>query len=576
MANTDMEETMLKKDFFAGKQQRPPADFFEITFGDLLNQRAEEYGDKEAILYVSPIQARWTYTQFRDDCNRVAKSLIKLGLQKGDKVAMWGTNTPEWIFTYGGTVKMGGVLVTVNTNYRSHELEYLLKQSDTNTLVLIDEFKGNNYIDSLYRVIPELNNSEPGKLHSDKLPLLKNVIFAGEKSFPGMFTWKEFIELGKDVPDQDLAIFQKACHFNDVFNMQYTSGTTGFPKGVMLTHYNVINNAWYVGEAQNYSDAERLVIPVPFFHCFGLTMSINTCVAHGATQLPVLYYDPSWVLETISSGKATACQGVPTMWIEELEHPEFDNYDLKHLRTGIMAGSPCPIEIMKRVTEKMAPEITISYGLTEASPVMTKTRPTDTLERRVTTVGKALPHVQVEIRDPVTGETVPRGTIGEICCKGYLIMKGYYKMEEATENAFYPDGFLRTGDLGTMDDEGYVNVTGRLKDMIIRGGENIYPREIEEFLYKHPKVLDVQVIGVPSIKYGEEVAAYIKVKPGQETTGEEIREFCQGQISRFKIPKYIRFVEEYPMTASNKIQKYLLREQAIEDFDLKDQIQDTA
>lgn len=567
---------MTKKEFLVGKQLRPPNDFFEITFGDLLDQRAEEYGDKEAILYVSPIQGRWTYREFRDTCNKVAKSLIKLGVQKGDKVSIWATNVPEWIFTYGGTVKMGGILVTVNTNYRAHELEYLLNQSDTTTLVLIEEFKGNNYIESLYKIAPELNDCEPGKLKAKKLPLLRNVIFIGDKKYPGMFTWKEFLELGIDVPDEELAKYQRACHHHDVFNMQYTSGTTGFPKGVMLTHYNVINNAWYVGEAQNYTDAERLCIPVPFFHCFGLTMSITNCVTHGATQMPVLYYDPTWVLETLDRGKATACQGVPTMWIGVLEHPDFDKYDLRYLRTGIMAGSPCPIEIMRRVTEKMAPEVTISYGLTESSPVMTKTRPTDPLERRVTTVGRPLPHVEVQIRDPETGKEVPRGTVGEICCRGYLTMKGYYKMEEATKEAFYPDGFLRSGDLGTMDEEGYVNVTGRLKDMIIRGGENIYPREIEEFLYKHPKIMDVQVIGVPSRKYGEEVAAYIKLRPGQEATEEEIREFCQGQIARHKIPKYVKFVEEYPMTASGKIQKYKLREQAIEDFGLEGEIMETA
>ena len=567
---------MATKEFLLGKQRKPEGDFFELTFGDLLDQRAEEYGDKEAIVYVSPIQGRWTYKEFRDEANKVAKSLIKLGVKKGDKVSMWGTNIPQWIFTYAGTVKMGGILVTVNTNYRSHELEYLLRQSDTNTLVLIEEFKGNNYVESLYKVLPELKDSEPGKLNSEKLPLLKNVVFAGDKKFPGMFTWDEFVALGADISDEELAKYQEACDPHDVFNMQYTSGTTGFPKGVMLTHFNVINNGWYVGAAQNYTDAERLCIPVPFFHCFGLTMSITTCVAHGATQLPVLYYDPTWVLETLSEGKATACQGVPTMWIGVLEHPDFDKYDLRHLRTGIMAGSPCPIEVMKKVNEKMAPEVTISYGLTEASPVMTKTTPSDTLERRVTTVGRQLPHVEVEIRDPATGQEVPRGTVGEICCRGYLTMKGYYKMEEATQEAFYEDGFLRSGDLGTMDEEGYVNVTGRLKDMIIRGGENIYPREIEEFLYTHPKILDVQVIGVPSKKYGEEVAAYIKLRPGQEATEEEVKEFCQGQIARHKIPKYVRFVTDYPMTASGKIQKYLLREQAIKDLDLEDEIQVTA
>jgi fatty-acyl-CoA synthase len=564
------------KEFLFGKQQRPPGDFFEITFGELIDRRAEEYGDKEALVYVSPIEKSWSYTAFRDICNSVAKSLIRLGVKKGDKVSMWGTNVPEWIFTFGGTVKIGGILVTVNTNYRSFELEYILKESDSTTLVLIDEFKGNNYLEALYAVIPELRNCKPGQLKSKKLPFLKNIVFIGEEKHPGAFTWKEFLELGRDVSDEELDKYQKAVEPHDVFNMQYTSGTTGFPKGVMLTHHNVINNGWYVGEAQNYTDAERVCIPVPFFHCFGLTMSITACVTHGATLLPVVYYDPTWVLETVSKGRATACQGVPTMWIGVLEHPDFDKYDLRHLRTGIMAGSPCPIEIMKRVTERMAPEVTISYGLTESSPVMTKTRPNDPLERRVSTVGRSLPHVEIEIRDPETGQEVPRGTIGEICCRGYLTMKGYYKMEEASEEAFYEDKFLRSGDLGTMDEEGYVNVTGRLKDMIIRGGENIYPREIEEFLYQHEKVMDVQVVGVPSLKYGEETAAFIKLRQGQEATEEEIKEFCEGKIARYKIPKYVLFVEEYPMTASGKIQKYVLREMAIKELGLEDQIHKTA
>jgi fatty-acyl-CoA synthase len=564
------------KEFLFGKQQRPPGDFFEITFGELIDRRAEEYGDKEALVYVSPIEKSWSYTAFRDICNSVAKSLIRLGVKKGDKVSMWGTNVPEWIFTFGGTVKIGGILVTVKTNYRSFELEYILKESDSTTLVLIDEFKGNNYLEALYAVIPELRNCKPGQLKSKKLPFLKNIVFIGEEKHPGAFTWKEFLELGRDVSDEELDKYQKAVEPHDVFNMQYTSGTTGFPKGVMLTHHNVINNGWYVGEAQNYTDAERVCIPVPFFHCFGLTMSITACVTHGATLLPVVYYDPTWVLETVSKGRATACQGVPTMWIGVLEHPDFDKYDLRHLRTGIMAGSPCPIEIMKRVTERMAPEVTISYGLTESSPVMTKTRPNDPLERRVSTVGRSLPHVEIEIRDPETGQEVPRGTIGEICCRGYLTMKGYYKMEEASEEAFYEDKFLRSGDLGTMDEEGYVNVTGRLKDMIIRGGENIYPREIEEFLYQHEKVMDVQVVGVPSLKYGEETAAFIKLRQGQEATEEEIKEFCEGKIARYKIPKYVLFVEEYPMTASGKIQKYVLREMAIKELGLEDQIHKTA
>ncbi|UMZ73599.1 AMP-binding protein [Natranaerofaba carboxydovora] len=568
------------KDFLVGDQRKPPNDFFETTFGDLLDQRAEEYGDKEAIVYVSPFEKSYSYKDYRDMCNKVAKSLRMLGVRKGDHVAMWGTNIPQWIFTLGGAAKIGAVLVTVNTNYKASELEYLLQQSDSNTLVLIDEHKGNRYLDSVYQIAPELKDSEPGKLNSENLPKLKNVIFAGGESdpdkdeeHPGMFSWNEFLELGSEIPDNELSRYQSACDPHDVFNIQYTSGTTGFPKGVMLTHYNVINNAWYVGEAQNYTDAERLCTPVPFFHCFGLTMSITACLTHGATILPVPFFDPEWVLKTLDKGKSTACQGVPTMWRVVLDHPDFEEYDLKHLRTGIMAGSNCPMELMKQVTEHMAPEVTISFGQTETSPVLTKTRPSDPLERRVSTVGRPLPNIEVKVFDPETDEEVDPGETGEIRARGYPIMKGYYKMEDETNETITENGWVCTGDLGVMDEEGYLSVTGRLKDMIIRGGENIYPREIEEFLYTHPKVSDVQIIGAPSKKYGEELAAYIKLAEGEEATENEIKEFCTGQIARHKIPKYIKFIDDYPMTASGKIQKYKLRDKAIEDFNLHDQLE---
>lgn len=568
-----------EREYLKGTQLQPPNDFFETTFGDLIDQRAEEYGDKEAILYVSPFEKKYTYNDYREITDKVAKSLIKLGVKKGDHVSMWGTNIPQWIFALGGASKVGAVLVTVNTNYKAAEIEYLLRQSDTHTLITINEHKGNNYVESIYQVIPELENAEPGNLQSEKLPYLKNVIFAGgeadpdnEKKHPGMLTWSEFLEYGKDISDEELKKHKEACDSHDVFNIQYTSGTTGFPKGVMLTHYNVINNAWYVGEAQNYTDAERTCTPVPFFHCFGLTMSITACLTHGATIVPVPFFDPKWVLETIDKGKCTALQGVPTMFRVVLDHPDFDKYDKSHLRTGIMAGSPCPMELMKRVTEYLAPEVTISFGQTETSPVITKTRPSDTLDRRVSTVGRALPHVEVIVADPETGKEMPPGETGEIRARGYPVMKGYYKMPEETKETITEDGWVCTGDLGVMDKERYLQVTGRLKDMIIRGGENIYPRELEEFILTHPKVSDIQVIGVPSKKYGEEVAAYIQLNEGEESTVEEIQEFCEGQIARHKIPKYIQFVEDFPMTASGKVQKYKLRECAIEDFELRDQL----
>jgi fatty-acyl-CoA synthase len=542
---------------------------YNITFGDLLDQTAAKYPDKDALINVQRGQ-RYTYTELKEISNKTAKGFIKLGLKKGDHVAIWATNVVEWVFALFGASKIGAVVVTVNTSYRSHELEYLLKQSDACTLFLVEEYRGNNYIDTLNAVCPELATSEPGKLSVEKLPYLKNVIFFGDKKVPGMFNFNDLLELGADVPDETLSQMQAACKPEEVINMQYTSGTTGFPKGVMLTHNNVINNAYYVGEAQDYTDKDILCIPVPFFHCFGLTMSITTCVVYGATMVPVEEFKPQWVLEAIDKEKCTALQGVPTMWIAELEHPDFDQYDMTSLRTGIMAGAPCPIEVMRKVVEKMAPEVTIAYGQTESSPVVTQTRTNDEIERRVSTVGRSLDGVEIIVVNPETGELCPPNVQGELCYRGYVVMKGYYKMPEATEKAIDENGWLHSGDLGTMDEAGYVKITGRLKDMIIRGGENIYPREIEEFLYSNPKVSDVQVIGVPSIKYGEEVLACIKLREGETSSEEEIREFCQGKIARYKIPKYVRFMDSYPMTASGKIQKYKLRDWAVEELGLQD------
>lgn len=542
---------------------------FNTTFGQMLDDTAAKYPDKDALVNVQK-DLRFSYAELLDIANQTAKAFISMGVKKDDHVAIFATNVVEWVFALFGAAKIGAVVVTVNTNYRSHELEYILQQSDATTLMLIEEYRGNNYVEIANEVCPELATAEPGKLNCDKLPKLKNMIFMGDKKFPGMFSWQDFIELGKKVSDEELAKMQQACDPDDVINMQYTSGTTGFPKGVMLTHNNVINNAYYVGECQKYTEAERLCIPVPFFHCFGLTMSITVCVVYGATMVPVEEFNPLWVLQAIDKEKCTALQGVPTMWIAELDHPEFANYDMSSLRTGIMAGSPCPIEVMRKVTEKMAPEVTIAYGQTESSPVVTQTRTDDELERRVTTVGRPIPGVELEIFNPETGELCAPGVQGEICVRGYVIMKGYYKMPEATEKAVDAEGWLHTGDLGTKDEAGYVKITGRLKDMIIRGGENIYPREIEEFLYSNPKVLDVQVIGVPSIKYGEEVLAAVVLREGETSTPEEMKEFCRGKIARHKIPKYFSFVDSFPMTASGKIQKYKLRDWAVKELNLED------
>ncbi|WKA48863.1 AMP-binding protein [Geobacillus zalihae] len=533
-----------------------------VTVGKLLEERARQYADREAVVYADR-GLRLTYRQFNDYCRLVARGLIRLGIKKGEHVAIWATNVPEWIACQFATGKMGAVLVTVNTNYRAAELEYLLRQSDSTTLFLIEQYRDSSYIDILYEIVPELRTSAPGQLQSKRLPKLKNVIFLGDKRHPGMFTWNDILAMAHDVSEEELDERMESLDPHDVINMQYTSGTTGFPKGVMLTHYNIVNNAHQVAQCMGLGEGDRLCIPVPFFHCFGCVMSTLACVTVGATMVPVVEFHPKRVLETVEAERCTALHGVPTMFIAELNDPDFAKYDLSSLRTGIMAGSPCPVEVMKAVIEKMGmKDITIAYGQTEASPVITQTRTDDPLELRVETVGRALPGVEVKIVEPGTNKEVPRGVQGELCTRGYHVMKGYYNNPEATNEAIDQDGWLHTGDLATMDENGYCRITGRLKDMIIRGGENIYPREIEEFLYKHPKILDVQVVGVPDEVYGEEVMAWIILKDGETATAEEIREFCRGNISRHKIPRYIEFTDSYPMTASGKIQKFKLREMA--------------
>ena len=539
------------------------------TVGDLLDSITQQFGDHDALVYVDR-KLRYNYQQFNEECGKAAKGLMKLGVQKGEHIAIWATNYPEWVITQFATGKMGAVLVTINTYYKVFELEYVLRQSDSTTLILIDGFKDSDYIGAINEICPELKASEPGKLKSERLPMLRNVIYLGDKKMPGMFNWSDLMALGAEVTDEELDARQASLDPDDVINMQYTSGTTGFPKGVMLSHVNIVNNARGVAECMSFTHKDRLCIPVPFFHCFGYVLGTMTCVVSGATMVPVDYYNPVWVLESIQAEKCTAVHGVPTMFIAELEHPDFEKYDLSSLRTGIMAGSPCPIEVMKQVVDRMgAREITITYGQTEASPGITMSRTDDPIELRVATVGRNMPGVEVKIVDPETGEEVSRGVQGELCARGYNVMKGYYKMPEATAAAIDNDGWLHTGDLAVMDDKGYCKITGRVKDMIIRGGENIYPREIEEFLFTHPKVADVQVVGVPSIKYGEEVLACLRIKEGETVTEEEIIEHCKGKIARYKIPRYIKFVTEYPVTASGKIQKYRLTELAIKELGLE-------
>ncbi len=537
----------------------------EKTIGEILDETASRYPNNDALVYVDR-GLRYSYKEFKKVVDKLAKGLIKLGVKKGDHIAIWAYNVPEWVILQFASAKIGAVLVTVNTYYKAHELEYLLKQSDSTTIFLVNSFKDVNYVETLYKIVPELRDSLPGKLFSKKLPFLKNVVFIGKEQNPGMFLFEEIIDMGENISDKELKERQDSLHFHDVINMQYTSGTTGFPKGVMLTHYNIVNNAYWVGRYMGFTDKDRLCIPVPFFHCFGCVMSTLNCIIYGATMVPIEIYDPLKVLQAVEKERCTALHGVPTMFIAELQHPDFDTFDLSSLRTGIMAGAPCPEEIMRQVMENMhAKDITIAYGLTEASPVLTMTSMNDPIGKRVETVGKVMPNIEIKIVDPETGEELPPEMPGELIARGYSIMKGYYKMPKETAKAIR-DGWLHTKDLAMVDKDGYFRILGRIDDMIIRGGENVYPREIEEFLYTHPKIRDVAIVGVPSAKYGEEVFAFIQLRDGETASKEEIKDFCKDKISRFKIPKYIKFVDRFPMTASGKIQKFKLRDMAKEEL----------
>ncbi|MCP2035947.1 fatty-acyl-CoA synthase [Planomicrobium sp. HSC-17F08] len=536
----------------------------EKTVGQIVRERAAMHPTTEAYVYPER-DIRKTYKEFDEETDRLAKAFMGIGIAKGEHIAIWSDNKREWLLSQFATGKMGGVLVTVNTSYQSAELEYLLKQSDATTLILGEEFKGTSYIDIINEVCPELKTAEKGEVSSEKLPHFKRVIVMGENQFPGIYTWSEFESFADRVDDDQLEERFVSMDPDDVINIQYTSGTTGFPKGVMLTHRNVVNNGKLIGDTMNLSELDRLCIPVPFFHCFGCVLGTMAAVTHSTTMVIAEQFDPKRVLQMVQDEKCTGLHGVPTMFIAELNHPDFASFDTSTLRTGIMAGSPCPIEVMKKVINDMgASEITIAYGQTESSPVITQTRADDDIEKRVSTVGKPHAEVEVKIVDPVTGEQVRVGVPGELCTRGYHVMKGYYKNEEATRNAIDEDGWLHTGDIAVEDEDGYIAITGRIKDMVIRGGENIYPREIEEFLYQHPSIQDVQVVGVPDPKYGEELMAWIILKEGQELSSEELREYCQGKISRHKIPRYIEFTKEYPMTASGKIQKFKLREMSAE------------
>ena len=571
----------LKKKEWAKEAKRRPsyayvgseAKLVGMTIGEMLKEIAERYPDSEAL--VAPLEdVRLTYRQFLDVCGQAAKSFIKLGVKKGDRVAIWAHNYPEWVIAQFSTSMIGAILVTVNPAYRSHELEYGLKDSETQTLVLMEKFKTSDYVSMLYKVCPEVKKAQPGQIKSKKLPFLKNVILLGKKAQPGMWTWEEFLKLGESVTDEELNQRALTLDADEVINIQYTSGTTGLPKGTSLTHHNILNNAFFVGEAMKFSHKDRLCIPVPFYHCFGMVLGNLACVTHGSAMvIPSEYFDPLATLKVVEKEKCTAIHGVPTMFIAELEHPEFEKFNLSTLRTGIMAGSPCPIEVMKKVVSLMyAKEMTIAYGQTETSPVITQTPYNASIKLRTSTVGPPLPHTEVKIVDPETGVIVPMGQEGELCCRGYQVMRGYYNNPEATEKVIDEARWIHTGDMATMDEDGYCKITGRIKDMIIRGGENISPREIEEFLYTHPKVSDAQVFGVASRKFGEEVAVWIKLKEGEKATPEEIQEFCRQQIAHYKVPKYVKFVDEFPMTVTGKIQKFKMREISVEELGLEKEV----
>ncbi|MCI7769173.1 MAG: AMP-binding protein [Christensenellaceae bacterium] len=538
-------------------------EFINKTIGEVLDDLAKNQTDDWAVRYTDRPYKR-TWKELNDEAELVARGLMSLGIRKGDHVAIWATNTPEWILTLFASAKIGAVLVTVNTNFKIFELEYLLRQSDTKLLVMMGGFKNNDYVATVNELLPELRNTS-GDIESDSLPFLKRIVFAGNETPAGMLNFEDLKVLGNDFPVEIFEENKKILSPHDVVNMQYTSGTTGFPKGVMLTHYNILNNGKTIGDGMKFTKDDRLCITVPFFHCFGLVLAMMACITHGTTMVPVERYSPVPVMNAISVEKCTAVHGVPTMFIAMLEHAQFPQFDFSSLRTGIMAGSPCPIEVMKKVIDKMnMREIVIVFGQTEASPGCTMTTTSDSLEKRVNTVGRAFPGVECKIIDPDTGETLPADKAGEFCARGYNIMKGYYKMPEATAQAIDKDGWLHSGDLCTVDSEGYYKVVGRIKDMIIRGGENIYPKEIEECLYTNDKISDVQVIGVPSEAYGEEVMACVILKEGETMTEEEVKDFVAARMAKHKVPKYVRFVTSFPTNAAGKIQKFKMREEAIE------------
>ncbi len=536
---------------------------FDKTLSDWLEHWAEKTPDKEYIVY-SDRDLRFTWKVFNERVDNMAKGLIAIGVTRGTNVGIWAQNVPDWLTFLYATAKIGAVAVTVNTNYKSEEVSYLLKDSDMHTLCMTDGVAGNNYTDIIYGLVPELKTTQRGKLKSERFPELKNVVYIGQEKYRGMYNTAEILLLGNNIHNNELIRLRNQTDCHDVVNMQYTSGTTGFPKGVMLTHHNIANNGYLTGIHMKFTPEDKCCICVPLFHCFGVVLATMCCLTHGSTQVMVERFDPLLTLASIHKERCTVLHGVPTMFIAELNHPMFDLFDVSSLRTGIMAGALCPMELMKQVNEKMFMDITSVYGMTETSPGMTQTRVDDSFEVRCTTVGREYEFTEVKVLDPVTGEECPVGVEGEICCRGYLVMKGYYKNPEATAQVIDKNGFMHSGDLGVKDENGNYRITGRIKDMIIRGGENISPKEVEDYLYKMPEIQDVQVVAVASKKYGEDVGAFIILKDGCELTQEDVRDFCKNHIAKYKIPRYVFFVKQFPMTGSGKIQKFRLREMALE------------
>jgi fatty-acyl-CoA synthase len=556
----------LSRSYVHGGSEKP---LIGQTLGEYFDAAARRWADCDALI-VRQQNLRWTYRELQQRVDGFAAGLLALGLQPGDRIGIWSPNNSEWVITQFATAKAGIILVNINPSYRLAELEYALNKVGCKALITATALKSSDYIAMLNELAPELASCRPGQLRAAKLPDLRMMIRIGGPS-PGMLAFEDVAGLGTDAERQRLREIAAELQFDDPINIQFTSGTTGFPKGATLTHHNILNNGYFIGETMHLTEKDRICIPVPLYHCFGMVLGNLACVTHGSAMVyPGEAFDPQAVLATVQDERCTGLYGVPTMFIAELGHADFKRFDLSSLRTGIMAGSPCPTEIMKRVVGEMhMRDVTICYGMTETSPVSFQTAADDPLEKRVGSVGRIHPHLEVKVVDE-SGRIVPPGMPGELCTRGYSVMRGYWNDGDKTAEAIDSGRWMHTGDLATLDEDGYCNIVGRIKDMVIRGGENIYPREIEEFLYRHPKVQDVQVIGVPDAKYGEELCAWIRLKAEQQASPEDIREFCKGQIAHYKIPRYVKFVDSFPMTVTGKIQKYLMREQMTRELGLEE------